>query len=253
MIIMPVPVCTITRTITMITRTDTGAPEDEGIALLRLLRLASPMLPVGAYSYSQGLEWAIDAGVVRDEATAQRWIGDLLRFGCARFELPVWWRLHRAWSDGKANEAGRWNDIFVASRETSELREEALQMGRSLRDLLVGLEPSRSEAYSELLALEFPAYVTVAAFAAAAWRIPAQAALTAYCWAWAENQVLAAMKTVPLGQLAGQRLLLALEPGLQNAVRSAQDWEDDALANFVPGFALASALHESQYSRLFRS
>jgi urease accessory protein len=143
--------------------------------------------------------------------------------------------------------------MFVASRETSELRAETLQMGSSLKRLLVDLGEFGPEAIEPLMAMAAPAYVTVAAYAAASWRIPPRAALAGYCWSWTENQVLAAIKAVPLGQLAGQRMLSALEPGIGAAVDASLACSDDALANFAPGLALASTLHETQYSRLFRS
>jgi len=221
--------------------------------LLRLLRLASPALPVGAYSYSQGLEWAIESGAVSDAAGAQRWIGDALRFAMARFEAPLWWRLYHCWQGEDHDGARRWDEFFVASRETAELRAETLQMGGSLRSLLADLGEFAGAAFAPLAAIESPAYVTVAAFAAAAWRIEPRAALTAHCWAWCENQVLAAVKAVPLGQVAGQRMLAALCERIEGAVEAATECGDDALANFAPGMALASALHETQYSRLFRS
>lgn len=226
---------------------------DTDTALLRLLRLSSPALPVGAYSYSQGLEWAIEDGIVRDAAGAERWIGDALRYCIARFEAPLWWRLYQCWLHGDGDGAARWNDAFVASRETSELRAETLQMGGSLRALLADLGEFDPQALAPLAAIEAPAYVTAAAFAAAAWRIPPRAALTGYCWSWTENQVLAAIKAVPLGQVAGQRMLAALEPAIETAVESAIGCEDGALANLAPGLALASMRHETQYSRLFRS
>jgi urease accessory protein len=222
-------------------------------ALARLLRLASPTLPVGAYSYSQGLEWAIEAGTVSDPASAQRWIADALRYSLARFEAPVWWRMYHCWRRGDAPAAARWNDMFVASRETSELRAETLQMGGSLRRLLADLDELGPGELDPLLAIEAPAYVSVAAFAAAAWGIPDRAALTGYCWSWMENQVLAAIKAVPLGQLAGQRMLSVLDPVMGLAVDEAVGCVDHALANFAPVLALASTLHETQYSRLFRS
>lgn len=235
------------------TGTEAGKGRMGGAALLRLLRLASTTLPVGAYSYSQGLEWAIEAGSVRDAASAQRWIADALRYSLARLEAPLWWRLYRCWESGDAQAAARWNEMFVASRETSELRSETLQMGESLKRLLVDLGEFGPAALESLTTMEAPAYVTVAAFAAALWRIPPRAALAGYCWSWTENQVLAAIKAVPLGQLAGQRMLSVLEPVIEATVEESLACSDDALANFAPGLALASTLHETQYSRLFRS
>ncbi len=222
-------------------------------ALLRLLRLASPALPVGAYSYSQGLEWAVECGTVHDAASARTWIEDVLRFSMARFEGPLWWRFYHAWRAADHDAARLWNDRFLASRETAELHAETVQMGYSLRRLLADLGEFSAPDLAPLQAIEHPSYPAVAAFAAAAWRIPPAAALLAYAWSWAENQVMAAMKSVPLGQGAGQGLLAALGPALEEATAAASVTEDDALSNFAPGLALASSLHEAQYSRLFRS
>jgi urease accessory protein len=222
---------------------------------LRLLQLASPALPVGAFTYSQGQEQAIAAGIVHDEPSAAAWIRDALRFGLARWELPVQGWLHEAWLRGDMARVQRLDAEFRASRETAELRAETLQMGHSLARLLRELPAFRGEGDfdARLAALQAPSYPTVWAAAAAAWRVPAGAALEAYAWSWLENQVLAAVKTVPLGHSAGQRLqadIAADIPGLANRAREAT--EDD-VGNWNPGLALASATHETQYSRLFRS
>lgn len=209
--------------------------------LARLLQLASPSLPVGAYSYSGGLESAIEAGVVRDGESAARWIGDVLEHSVARMEAPVFLRLARGDAD-----LAHWNALFLASRESAELRAESVQMGFSLNRLLpaLGIEP---------VALEEPAFPTVFARAASAWGIEPQQALVAYLWAWLENQVLAAVKAVPLGQTAGQRILHRLGARLEEIARRAAALEDDEVCNFAPGLAILSARHETQYSRLFRS
>lgn len=230
------------------TNTELGAA-----ALLRLLRLASPALPVGAYAYSQGLESAVDAGTVHDLGTARIWISDALHFSFARLEAPLWWRLHHAWVNNDAAAAVHWNVFFLAARETAELRAETLQMGYSLRRLLTELDELDEFMRRALDTLAEPTYPAVAAFAAASWNIPAPPGLLAYSWAWAENQVMAAMKAVPLGQLAGQRLLSALEAPLTEAAELATTLADDEIANFTPGLAIASSLHETQYSRIFRS
>jgi urease accessory protein len=88
--------------------------------LARLLQLASPVLPVGAYSYSQGLEAAIEAGDVRDAAGAACWIGDVLTLSVSRFEVPMLARLHAAWQAGDAEAVHELNARFLASRETAE-------------------------------------------------------------------------------------------------------------------------------------
>ena len=166
-------------------------------SLVRLLQLASPALPVGAFSYSQGLESAIESGRVHDRASAARWVGDLLGATVARMEAPIILRLAAAWSRGDREAARRWNDELLAGRETSELRAETLQMGYSLRALLRELGFEGVEA---LDAMEEIAYPTAFAFAANAWEIDPREALAAYLFAWVENQVTAALKAMPLGQ-----------------------------------------------------
>ncbi len=216
---------------------------------VRLLQLASPALPVGAYSYSQGLEAAVESGIVRDAQSAARWIADVLALSIASMEAPVFLRLAGAWRDEDTSGALRWNGEFVASRESAQLRAETLQMGYSLRSLLrdLGVDTAPLESIDDL------AYPTAFAFAIAAWHIDAQEALAAYLFAWIENQVLAAMKTVPLGQTDGQRMLLALGERIPAIVERASTLGDDGLANLAPGLALAASRHETQYSRLFRS
>lgn len=214
--------------------------------LARLLQLASPALPVGAYSYSQGLEAAIEADIVRDAASAKRWIGDVLAHSLAQLEAPVFLRLCAAWTAGDVAAAQRWNELFLASRETAELRAETAQMGYSLAKLL----PQLDTGEVPLEEASFPAAFT---FAVAAWRIDPQDALVAYLWSWLENQVLAAVKALPLGQTDGQRMLASLAPRLEDIARRAARLDDGALGNLVPGLALLSSRHESQYSRLFRS
>jgi urease accessory protein len=221
--------------------------------LARLLQLASPTLPIGAYSYSQGLEWAVEAKVVHDAATAAEWIGDLLLLSLATGEAAVLARLVDAHARGDSATFVAWNTWFRVSRETRELRAETEQMGVSLVSLAHDLQWLDAAAV-ELGALCAPITLP-AAFALAAHRVglPAEAVITAYLWSWLDNQVLAAIKTVPLGQVAGQRLLAQLGERIQPAVECAQDVADDGIASFTPGLALASAFHETQYSRLFRS
>ena len=216
---------------------------------LRLLQLASPALPVGAYSYSGGLESAIEAGVVPDGQAAAEWIGAVLEFNLARMEAPVFLRLAAAWERGDIEAVRHWNAEFVASREAAELRAETLQMGHSLRILLRDLGVDGIAA----LAIDDLAYPTAYAFAAARWRIDPDEALAAYLFAWVENQILAAVKCIPLGQTEGQRMLLALADRIPAAVAQARAAEDEALGGFTPGLAHASMRHETQYSRLFRS
>lgn len=214
--------------------------------LLAMLQLASPALPVGGFAYSQGLEAAIEAGTVRDAVSAQRWIGDLLALSLARLEAPLWLRAFDAAAQRDEAAFAHWNDELYAARETAELRAETLQMGASLARVFeaIGLVPPVASR------LTFPA-----AFAAACagLRIDRAVGLTAYLWAFVENQVLVAVKHVPLGQQAGQRMLFALHGALAAAVQSAAQRRDDELGSATVGAALASMQHETQYSRLFRS
>ncbi len=209
------------------------------MSLAKLLQLASPTLPVGAYSYSGGLEAAAEAGVVTDAASAERWIGDVLEFSMARMEAPM----VLAFFSGNFHEV---NDKFLATRETAELRAETVQMGYSLnrlfKDLGLGEVP-----------VEEPSFPAAFAYAAARWNIEPEAALQAYLWAWLENQVMAAVKAVPLGQTDGQRILLSLGDRIEGLVKKAMQMKDEDIGNFAPGLAMLSAKHETQYSRLFRS
>lgn len=228
------------------------------LALARLLQLASPALPVGAYTYSQGLEWAVEAGTIKNEADAAIWIGDLLEHSIGCFEAPLLARLMTAWQalDRAENRAEilRLNGDFLASRESAELRAETVQMGFSLRRLVADLRQSELAPVAQVLAdLPEVAFPTGWAGLAAFWGVDTEDALTAYLWSWAENQVMAALKAVPLGQAAGQRLLAELGRRLPAVTEAALNLPETEWCNFTPGFALASVHHESQYSRLFRS
>ena len=228
------------------------------LALLRLLHLASPSLPVGAYSYSQGLESAIDATIVGNEAGALAWITDTLNHSVARLEAPVFRRLYQAWAVNDAAAVLHWSEFFLASRDTAEFRAETIQMGYSLARLLAELLPehilapalARASANAATQGLPYPAAMAAAAVML---ETPLDASLHAYLFSWVENQVLAALKGVPLGQMAGQRMLLNLEDAVVDAARIALMLEDDDISNWTPGLSLLSMQHETLYSRIFRS
>lgn len=221
--------------------TTTSAAMTISTNLMRLLQLASPTLPVGAYSYSQGLEAAIEAGVVTDASSAEQWIGDLLELSMSRMEVPL---LFRMISDPESIEA--LNLLFLANRETAELRAETVQMGYSLNRLLPSLGV-------DALAIDEPSFPAAFAAAVNAWQIDVHEALQAYLWSWLENQVMAALKAVPLGQTDGQQMLLSLANRIPGIVSQAIAIHDDDIGSFAPGFAILSSKHETQYSRLFRS
>jgi urease accessory protein len=219
-------------------------------ALIRQLHLTSPALPVGAYSYSQGLEWVVETGAVKNEATALDWIGDCLEFGIARFEAVYLAHMLAAWAQDDAVRLAQLDDEFVASRESAELRAETAQMGYSLARLLTdlgGFPAARLAAFSQ------PSFPLAWSCAASAWGIPAQDAVAGYLWAWAENQVMAAVKAIPLGQTAGQRMLLALGQRIPALADAAAAADIEATCNYLPAFAIACSCHETQYTRLFRS
>jgi len=219
--------------------------------LSRLLQLASPALPVGAYTYSQGLEWAVEAGVIHDEASALCWIADLLELNLGRFEAPLMGRMLAVCRGGE--DLAPLNAVFLASRETAELRAETVQMGYSMTRLLGELDDFPAPALAALRRVDQPSFPAAWACAAAVWDIDDAPALGAYLWSWAENQVMAALKAGPLGQAAGQRVLLALGARIPAVVAEALALEAQEFSNFSPGFAIASSRHETQYSRLFRS
>lgn len=235
------------------------------MSLARLLQLASPALPVGAYTYSQGLEWAVEAGTVKDEAGALRWIGDQLEWNIGRYEAPLLLRMLEAWTVGAGDTAIELDAEYLATRESAELRAETLQMGYSMQRLLHELgdfPPPLLDAIAvsdsvcpgfRFAGGQAPTLAYVWTCAAAAWQIPAQDALTAWLWSWAENQTMAALKAVPLGQAAGQRLLQEIGRRLPAVVERALTLAEGNYSNFAPGFAIACCNHETQYTRLFRS
>lgn len=231
-------------------------------AQLALMRLASPALPIGGFSYSQGLESAIDAGWVRDETTLSRWLSDCLALNFGRYEAPLLYALFNA---GLRQNQALLLDLhadYLATRETAELYAETTQMGYSLLRLLAGLEPvtgcraevSIPDCAKTRLASDEPCALPLAwAMAARHFNLTAQQALAAYTWSWLENQVAAAIKAVPLGQQSGQRVFDQVQPALIETLERAACSPTDEWSNFAPGLAMASAWHETQYSRLFRS
>lgn len=224
-----------------------------GLDLLRLLQLASPALPIGAYHYSQGLESAIELGIVHDKSTLEIWLGDQLELNLGRFEAPIFLRLYDAWTLRDYVGIGSWNEQFLAARETSELRVETLQMAKSLRKLLATLSVGEGAHMRWLESCDHPTMPAVFSLAACSMNLARREALQVYLWTWLENQVTAALKTFALGQSAAQSVLFALSEIAAEVAYAAETVEDDELANSCPGLALACGYHETQYSRLFRS
>lgn len=215
----------------MDTRTTATATTTDG--LLPLLWLASPALPVGGFSYSEGLEAAVEASTVCDEPTAAHWLADQLHMTIARGELVV---VARVVADPK--QAPAMDSWYLRTRETSELRQQAVQMGKSLGVLTPGLPQAMT-------------YPVAWALAAASFDVDVRDAMTAYAFGWAENVMQAAVRAVPLGQSAGQRILARLAREIPAAVQQALAAESPQA--FSPMLAILSSRHENQYSRLFRS
>ena len=218
-----------------------------------LLRLASPQLPIGGYSYSQGLEMAVEQSIVHDSPSAARWMGDQLLLNLARFEAPLLLAHCTAAAQDDWTGLRQLSEEHRASRETRELHLESRQMGYSLRQLLNGLSELDSAARDFLQSIDEPHLALGWALAARAWGIAPQDALAAWLWSWLENQLAVLMKTLPLGQQAAQRLTSELTPLLQRAQQHATDLDPQHLGSAAFGLALASMGHERQYSRLFRS
>lgn len=217
-------------------------------ALLHLLQFASPALPIGGYSYSQGLEAAIEQGLVKDADSARTWIVAYLIEVMATWDAPLLWRLMHAFASSDDAAVALWSERFIASRDTSEFRAESIQMGYSLVRLVAELGVADVSALGDEVALP-----TAFACAVAGLDIPPADALLAWLFAWAENQVLVCVKSIPLGQVAGQRLLLSLRDDIDRAAQTARDLPDDALSNWAPGLSMLSMQHEVQHGRLYRS
>ncbi len=224
------------------------------LARIRLLQLASQALPIGGYSHSYGLEAAIDGGRVNDEGAVRQWIADVLEFSMSSYEIPMLTAMGRAWSACDTQTLHRLNGEFLATRETAELRAATVQTGFSMTRLLLGLPAGSAYLTDTLRALPEPALPCAWSGAAQAWCLDAVDAAAAYAWAWAENQVLVAVKSVPIGQSAGQRILLSLGAELAALAERAASCDPPAPpSNFAPGLAILCSQHETQYSRLFRS
>lgn len=242
-----------------------GMAIESPAALLRLLQLSSPSLPVGAFAYSQGLEWAVETGWVSHRESLERWLTDQLEQALTRVDLALLLRMMRAADAEDLAAMARWIDELLALRETAELRREEQARGRALAELIESLglldRPCRTEegkvdgsgAAMRWKAVIARAQLAGLGFAAARWSVDPPRMLFGYAWSWAENLTLAAVKLVPLGQTTGQQVLAQLAILVPTAVEQALTLEDDDLGASSPALAIASSCHETQYTRLFRS
>ena len=236
-------------------------PSPDRLRWLRLLQLASPTLPIGAFAYSQGLEPAVVAGLVHDEATAAAWILGILEGPLAGQDLAIFVRLHAACAAGDASAADRWNAFLLACRPTAELQTEDRHLGAALGRVLgtigvpeiAGATAPSGPATAAPLTLAPPTLAAQFARAAAAFGIDVRTAAETFAFTWVEAQASAAVRLVPLGQSAGVRIVAHAAAAIPSAVARALGLDDDDIAGAAPGLALLSAAHETQYSRLFRS
>ena len=217
-------------------------------ALLHLLQFASPALPIGGYSYSQGLEAALESGLVRDADTARAWIVRYLHEVVAQWDAPLFWRLLKAFEARDDASIALWSERFLASRDSAEFRAETVQMGYSLTKLIAELGVADVAPLGEEVSLPAAFACAVSALA-----IGHEEALLAMLFSWVENQVLVCVKSVPLGQVAGQRILLSLRPELELAAERARTISDEDMSNWSPGLSILSMRHEVQNGRIYRS
>jgi len=221
-----------------------------------LWQLISPALPVGSYAYSQGMESAVEHAYVINEQQAQEWIMDILSHNLSKLDGPVFCRMYDFWQAGNWQQLLYWNDFLLASRESAEFYAEDRQLGKALLKLAQGLDMGEQceKTLIKLQALEHGVvYVLVLSYLAVHWKIPAIKMLQGLYWSWAENQVAAAIKLVPLGQLSGQRILSRIIPLCEELAHQSSVIPDGQIGSMTPGLSLLSARHEQQYSRLFRS
>lgn len=218
-------------------------------SLLHLMHIVSPALPVGAYAYSQGLEFAIDSELIKGDVLLRDWIVSVMSQGVGQLDAPVLLRCYRSWQQEDTHSLLHWNERILALRETSELLLEDQQMGIALQRLLITLDVPGAD-------MDFgvsPSFVSQFSLACVHWEISEEDAVYGLLWSWLENQIAAATKIVPLGQSHAQKILTNLLEAIPSISKEAFNIEDEDIGVSLPGVAMASAQHERQYSRLFRS
>lgn len=227
--------------------------------ILNLLQLSSPALPLGAYSYSEGLETLVENQIINNDSTLKDWIIQELIYGAIRLESAIMVRAYRSAINQDINALIYWNKWSSAAKETAELRQQSWQMGNTLMQLLINLEKEQRHSKNFELkdyfnSIQKPCNYAIAfGIGAASWQIDLHPALLGYLHSWATNLINAGVKLIPLGQTAGQILLLTLQDQIQATAEQVLQLEDDELSSWNWGLSLASMAHETQYTRLFRS
>ncbi len=222
----------------------------DSLSKVRLMQLISPTLPIGAFTYSQGLEYAVECGWTQDVASLQSWLRGLLFDSMAQLEVPVLARLYQACANQDVAQLDYWAGYLLASRETAELRQEDINRARAITTLLQHLGIEQAQTWRSAL---IQSQTAPFALAAISWSISLTDAAQGYVWSWLENQVAAAIKLIPLGQTDGQRVQMRLAEHIPSVVSTGLALPDDEIGASAPALAIASSLHETQYTRLFRS
>lgn len=218
------------------------------LSLLHLMHLVSPALPVGAYAYSQGLEYAVDGGWLNNESALEEWLRGVMAYGFGQLDAPVLLRCLNAWRATDIDALQYWNAFLLACRETHELLLEDTQLGVALLRLMRSLEIPGTENFGGEVS-----FASQFALACHHWKITSEDSVQGFIWAWLENQIAAATKLVPLGQTQAQKLLVHLMKDIPQIAEKALQLSDEEIGWSLPGVVMASAKHERQYSRLFRS
>ena len=219
-------------------------------SLLNLLHISSPALPIGAFAYSQGLEYTLEAGWCKSADDVEQWIKSVMTQGLGGVDLPILKRLHQAWAKNDEQALQYWNAMLLAFRETKELYLEDIQVGDAFKQW------HKTQSTGHLEKLEFIDKPTVASMYALNGVIKGltiEECLIGFVWAWLENQITAASKAMPMGQTDGQNIIRHLIPEIEAVIESAMTVADDDIGSGLVGLSMSSALHEHQYSRLFRS
>ena len=228
-------------------------PTESALKLARLLQLCSANLPVGGFSFSQGLEQAVELQWVQDRDSTHEWINTVLSESVAITDLAILLRQFKALEEQDITAFEQWNHMLLACRESSELLMADLAMGKAMIRLLMNLQQEPNPFISRIPDLPELSFVSTFAVAALYFGLDCHTALTGYCWTFIDSQVAAATKLVPLGQTDAQNLLFKLSLSLDSVVTKAMTIPDDEIGSSLPGLAMVSSWHETQYSRLFRS
>jgi len=210
----------------------------------------SPTLPIGGFTYSQGIERAVEDQWIVDVDSAYEWLSKQLHYGLTYTDLPIMLRLYNAFKGNNKAEVIRWGQVLLACRETRELRQEEVNRGRALIKVLEALDSSVTTGWEDTISTN---HLSGFALISTHWQIPVVDLLLGYSWSWLENQVSAVVKIIPLGQTQGQQLLHKLMQLIPDIVDQSMTLTEENIGMSQPALAIASSLHETQYTRIFRS